>query len=74
MAALLRQLWFENGAPAELQADTKMVLLMKEDYLGSLTSTWKVYKGLICNWFRLQLVSFAFGVETHGIVLWLHFF
>ena len=29
---------------------------------------------LICNWFHLQLVSFAIGVETHGIVLWLHFF
>ena len=25
------------------------------------------YRGLICNWFHLQLVSFAIGVETHGI-------
>ena len=40
------------------------------------------YRGLICNWCKnmlsdashLQLVSFAIGVETHGIVLWLHFF
>ena len=40
------------------------------------------YRGLICNWCtntlfdtsHLQLVSFAIGVETHGIFLWLHFF
>ena len=42
----------------------------------------EAYRGLICNWCKntlfdtshLQLVSFAIGVETHGIVLWLHFF
>ena len=34
----------------------------------------KRLQGTHCNWFRLQLVSFAIGVETHGIVLWLHFF
>ena len=27
------------------------------------------YKGLICNWFHLQLVSFAIGVETYGSFL-----